>query len=119
MATTPFFSLLPLLCQLPACLSSEIFSFRDQLKRLRHLWVALEENAAGVRYAEAVVYDFVFDGPLNRVLVVLKILLRELNSTLRHVLFELIQKRIRHLERLIERGVLRQEITHERVDGVL
>src|SRR5437762_10973267 len=75
LSPTPFFSLLPLLCQLPACLSSEIFSFRDQLKRLRHLWVALEENAAGVRYAEAVVNDFIFDGPLNVVLVVLKILL--------------------------------------------
>ena len=89
---------LSLLGDLPARFAGEVFSLGNQVERFVQLWIAFEKDPAGISHTKAVVIDFVLDGALDVVAIVLEILFRELNSPFRDVLLELLDHCVRNLE---------------------
>src|SRR5207247_7353202 len=88
----------------------------NQVDGFKNLRVAFQQNARGLRYTEPVIDHFISNQPLQVVLIVLKIFLRELNSTLGEVLLEFAQQSVGNLEGRFDRRILCQEIPDEGIE---
>ena len=102
--------------ELPASLACQILCFRNQFDSLRHERITFETDADGIGYAETVVDDLISDHSLQVVQVVLKILVGDFDASFRNVLLEFTEKRIRNLERRVDRRILCKVIPNEGID---